>query len=154
MCPLARAFSLLRYSMTSVSSSAPIRIPARPPRFPHVWLWLLVVSQLTVVAVWWMFGWRAGLPAMMASHVPFWWGTLWPRSQVLMPALTRLPTREKAVWLTIDDGPSDETLPMLDLLDARGVISVTERQSYIMRVRELATACGEAWVHTEAGRAA
>ena len=41
-----------------------------------------------------------------------------------------------------------------NLLDARGVISVTERQSYIMRVRELAKACGEAWVHTEAGRAA
>ncbi|MDP3619173.1 MAG: glycine--tRNA ligase subunit alpha [Ramlibacter sp.] len=38
-----------------------------------------------------------------------------------------------------------------NLLDARGVISVTERQSYIMRVRELAKACGEAWVHTEAG---
>jgi glycyl-tRNA synthetase alpha chain len=34
------------------------------------------------------------------------------------------------------------------------VISVTERQSYILRVRELAKACGEAWVHTEAGRAA
>ena len=30
----------------------------------------------------------------------------------------------------------------------------TERQSYIMRVRELAKACGEAWVHTEAGGAA
>jgi glycyl-tRNA synthetase alpha chain len=41
---------------------------------------------------------------------------------------------------------------VFNLLDARGVISVTERQSYIMRVRELAKACGEAWVHTEAGR--
>src|ERR1700709_2159837 len=40
-----------------------------------------------------------------------------------------------------------------NLLDARGVISVTERQSYIMRVRDLAKACGEAWVHTEAGGA-
>src|SRR6202046_3399205 len=40
-----------------------------------------------------------------------------------------------------------------NLLDARGVISVTERQSYILRVRELAKACGEAWVHTEAGGA-
>src|SRR5258705_63511 len=39
------------------------------------------------------------------------------------------------------------------LPDARGVISVTERQSYILRVCELAKACGEAWVHTEAGRA-
>jgi glycyl-tRNA synthetase alpha chain len=42
---------------------------------------------------------------------------------------------------------------IFNLLDARGVISVTERQSYIMRVRELAKACGEAWVHTEAGGA-
>jgi glycyl-tRNA synthetase alpha chain len=31
------------------------------------------------------------------------------------------------------------------------VISVTERQSYILRVRELAKACGEAWLATEAG---
>jgi glycyl-tRNA synthetase alpha chain len=40
-----------------------------------------------------------------------------------------------------------------NLLDARGVISVTERQSYILRVRELAKACGEAWLATDAGRA-
>lgn len=38
-----------------------------------------------------------------------------------------------------------------NLLDARGVISVTERQSYILRVRELAKACGEAWLRTDAG---
>ena len=35
-----------------------------------------------------------------------------------------------------------------NLLDARGVISVTERQSYILRVRELAKACGAAWMKT------
>ena len=40
-----------------------------------------------------------------------------------------------------------------NLLDARGVISVTERQSYILRVRELAKACGKAWLLTEAGGA-
>jgi glycyl-tRNA synthetase alpha chain len=38
-----------------------------------------------------------------------------------------------------------------NLLDARGVIAVTERQSYILRVRELAKACGAAWLATEAG---
>ena len=38
-----------------------------------------------------------------------------------------------------------------NLLDARGVISVTERQSYILRVRELAKACGAAWLRTEGG---
>jgi glycyl-tRNA synthetase alpha chain len=43
---------------------------------------------------------------------------------------------------------------VFNLLDARGVISVTERQSYILRVRELAKACGEAWLATEGGGAA
>jgi glycyl-tRNA synthetase alpha chain len=42
---------------------------------------------------------------------------------------------------------------IFNLLDARGVISVTERQSYILRVRELAKACGAAWLKTEGGRA-
>ncbi len=42
---------------------------------------------------------------------------------------------------------------MFNLLDARGVISVTERQSYILRVRELAKACGAAWLQTEGGGA-
>ena len=40
---------------------------------------------------------------------------------------------------------------VFNLLDARGVISVTERQSYILRVRALARACGEAFLATEAG---
>jgi glycyl-tRNA synthetase alpha chain len=61
------------------------------------------------------------------------------------------------------DAPHKCVLPAYDqaikashnfnLLDARGVISVTERQSYILRVRELAKACGEAWVKTRAGGA-
>ncbi len=41
---------------------------------------------------------------------------------------------------------------VFNLLDARGVISVTERQSYILRVRELAKACCAAWLATEGGR--
>jgi glycyl-tRNA synthetase alpha chain len=40
-----------------------------------------------------------------------------------------------------------------NMLDARGVISVTERQAYILRVRDLAKACCEAWIRTEGGRA-
>jgi glycyl-tRNA synthetase alpha chain len=38
-----------------------------------------------------------------------------------------------------------------NLLDARGVISPTERARYILRVRNLAKACGEAFLQTEAG---
>ncbi len=42
---------------------------------------------------------------------------------------------------------------LFNLLDARGVISVTERQSYILQVRDLAKACCTAWLETEAGGA-
>ncbi|MFB8343217.1 glycine--tRNA ligase subunit alpha [Brucella cytisi] len=40
---------------------------------------------------------------------------------------------------------------VFNLMDARGVISVTERQSYILRVRNLARQCGEAFLLTDAG---
>jgi glycyl-tRNA synthetase alpha chain len=39
---------------------------------------------------------------------------------------------------------------LFNLLDARGVISVTERQAYIGRVRALAKACADAFVQTPA----
>jgi glycyl-tRNA synthetase alpha chain len=35
---------------------------------------------------------------------------------------------------------------LFNLLDARGVISVTERAAYIGRVRALARGCCEAWI--------
>ena len=37
---------------------------------------------------------------------------------------------------------------LFNLLDARGVISVTERAAYIGRVRALARGCCEAWIGT------
>ena len=43
---------------------------------------------------------------------------------------------------------------MFNLLDARGVISVTERQAYILRVRDLAKGCCEAWSKTAGGSSA
>ena len=41
---------------------------------------------------------------------------------------------------------------LFNLLDARGVISATERQSYILRVRALSKACCEAWLKSPQGR--
>ena len=41
---------------------------------------------------------------------------------------------------------------LFNLLDARGVISVAERQSYILRVRKLAKMCCEAWLESPQGR--
>jgi glycyl-tRNA synthetase alpha chain len=43
---------------------------------------------------------------------------------------------------------------LFNLLDARGVISPTERQAYIARVRALAKACADAYLTTEQGGAA
>ena len=43
---------------------------------------------------------------------------------------------------------------IFNLLDARGVISVIERQAYILRVRELTKACCAAWLKTETGPSA
>ena len=43
---------------------------------------------------------------------------------------------------------------LFNLLDARGVISATERQSYILRVRALSKACCEAWLKSPQGRGA
>jgi glycyl-tRNA synthetase alpha chain len=42
---------------------------------------------------------------------------------------------------------------IFNLLDARGVISPTERQAYIARVRGLARTCADAWLETPAGGA-
>jgi peptidoglycan/xylan/chitin deacetylase (PgdA/CDA1 family) len=92
----------------------------RPPRHPHAWLWALLLSQLLVAAVWWRYGWGLGLPAMLASHLPFVWGVLWPQSRLYGPVLARLPVEDRRVWLTIDDGPSADTHAILDLLDAHG----------------------------------
>lgn len=90
----------------------------RPPRRPHAWAWAFVLSQMLVAAIWWWLGWRVGLPALLLSHAPFVWATLVPDSRLLSPVLARLPGNAKAVWLTIDDGPSRDTLAILDLLDA------------------------------------
>ena len=42
---------------------------------------------------------------------------------------------------------------IFNLLDARGVISVTERQAYIGRVRALSKKCADLWMQTPLGKA-
>jgi len=97
---------------------ARMEIPHRPPRRPHAWLPLLLLSQLLVAWVWWRWGWGAGLPLMLATHALAWWGVLAPNAALYGPVLSRLPWTGREIWLTIDDGPSDDTAAVLDLLDA------------------------------------
>lgn len=97
-----------------------VRTQHRVPRRPGLILGLLALSQVAVAAVWWQWGWKWGLPLMLATHLSVVWGTLNPRSRLFCPALTRLPTAAREVWLTIDDGPSEDTRAMLDLLERHG----------------------------------
>ncbi|WP_372382269.1 polysaccharide deacetylase family protein [Xanthomonas sp. NCPPB 1068] len=92
------------------------RIPSRPYR----WVGLFALSQLAVAVLWWHLGWAWGLPTLLVSHALFVVPVFLPRARLYAPVLARLPGRAPQVWLTIDDGPSDDTLAMLDLLDAYG----------------------------------
>lgn len=88
-----------------------------PPKHPYQWWIWALLSHVAVVFIWLKFGWGIGLPCLVATHLIFMWGVLHPGSRFYSPVLTRLPTSKKQVWLTIDDGPSEETLQVLDLLD-------------------------------------
>lgn len=83
----------------------------------HPWRWLpwLLVSQLLVALLWWQLGWTWGLPLLLLSHALFIVPVFLPNSRFYAPVVSRAPGQD--VWLTIDDGPSDETLAVLELLD-------------------------------------
>ncbi len=89
----------------------------RPPRHPWAWAWLLAAAQIVGLALVWWLGWQWGLPLILGTQALVFWATLWPQSRLLSPVLVRLPACERTVWLTIDDGPSDDTAAILDLLD-------------------------------------
>ena len=63
----------------------------------------------------------AGFVIMAAIHALWLYPTLTPNVQWWGPVITRFATAEREVWLTIDDGPSDDTAQILELLAARGV---------------------------------
>jgi len=68
-------------------------------------------------------GWLlfTALGVMAFSHALVLWPTLRPNSQWLGPVITRFESRANEVWLTIDDGPTDDTEALLDALEARSV---------------------------------
>jgi len=64
-------------------------------------------------------GWPYAVGAVAASHAMLAAAGLWPRSALLGPNWTRLPTQAGAqIAITIDDGPDPDVTPrVLDLLD-------------------------------------
>lgn len=65
--------------------------------------------------------WWWALLCLMVAHALWLWATLVPYCKWWGPILLCLPTKEKKVWITIDDGPNSHDTPeLLDLLDAHG----------------------------------
>jgi len=78
---------------------------------------LIPVLLLLMFTPWW----PIAIGILALSHALVLWPTLRQNSQWLGPVITRFETASKEVWLTIDDGPTDDTSALLDALDARNV---------------------------------
>ncbi|HEX8372321.1 MAG TPA: polysaccharide deacetylase family protein [Chthoniobacterales bacterium] len=76
----------------------------------------------------------AWLYAIVVHHVLL-IGLFHPPSKLLGPILTRLPTREKIVWLTIDDGPSADTAELAEMLGEKGISATFFFQGNKLRSR-------------------
>jgi peptidoglycan/xylan/chitin deacetylase (PgdA/CDA1 family) len=74
-----------------------------------------------LLVVLWPHSWLAAIGVLALSHALVLWPTLRPNSQWLGPVITRFECASNEVWLTIDDGPTDDTQALLDALDARAV---------------------------------
>ena len=77
------------------------------------------IAPLILIAMW-SYSPLAGIGVLMLSHALLLIPTLMPNVQWLGPVVTSFNPDGSDVWLTIDDGPSDDTPALLDLLDARG----------------------------------
>jgi len=78
---------------------------------------LIPVALIILFPPWWLIA----IGVLALSHALVLWPTLRPNSQWLGPVVTRFESSSKEVWLTIDDGPTDDTPLLLDALDARNV---------------------------------
>lgn len=63
----------------------------------------------------------AGIGVLALSHALILYPTLRPNVQWLGPVITRFRTDRNEVWLTIDDGPTDDTAEVLALFARYGV---------------------------------
>jgi len=83
------------------------------------------------------------LVVLFASHMLILYPTLRPRSTWWGPVVTRFQTSRQEVWLTIDDGPTDDTAEIVRLLKGDGAVAtffvkgrlVAERPELIAIIR-------------------
>ena len=82
-------------------------------------LGFLLLAPIVAVLLWTQ-SILAAAGVLFLSHMLVLYPTLSANSQWLGPVVTRFRTTGKEVWLTIDDGPTDDTLAILDLLAGAG----------------------------------
>jgi peptidoglycan-N-acetylglucosamine deacetylase len=74
-------------------------------------------APLIAIALW--PHWLIGLGIVVLSHLLILYATLVPNCQWLGPVVTCFETERKEVWLTIDDGPADDTEAIAQMLERR-----------------------------------
>lgn len=79
-----------------------------------------LIAPLLLVAIWPRSP-LAALALLMLSHALVLYPTFTPNSQWLGPVVTHFETDEPEVWLTIDDGPTQATPQVLEVLRRHGV---------------------------------
>lgn len=84
---------------------------------------ILVFAAVAPVALipLWPYAPLAGIGVLALSHALLLYPTLRPNVQWLGPVVTRFATDQNEAWLTIDDGPTEDTNAALDLFDAHHV---------------------------------
>ena len=81
---------------------------------------LAIVSPIALILLW-PHAPLAGVAVFALSHALVLYPTLRPNVQWLGPVVTRFRTDRNEVWLTVDDGPTEDTPAVLDLFDRHGV---------------------------------
>jgi peptidoglycan/xylan/chitin deacetylase (PgdA/CDA1 family) len=79
------------------------------------------IAPLIAIALFLDRRWIEGIAVIVASHALILYPTLAPNAQWLGPVVTCFETDRDEVWLTIDDGPADDTPALRELLARRGV---------------------------------
>jgi len=95
--------------------------PAVRPGIYHAWAVLFFAANLGTLV---LLGLHHFLWALIVFFLPAPWYAIQimkPSARGLGPAVTHFTTSQRAVWLTIDDGPDPQSTPaILDLLEAQG----------------------------------
>ena len=102
----------------------------------------VVAAPLAAIVIWWSWSPWPAIAVLALSHALVLYPTLRPNAQWLGPVATRFDTTAAEVWLTIDDGPTDDTSAILDVLDARNAratffVKGTVAEKHPDRVREI-----------------